>query len=83
MLTSIFTINIITRISDINFVLVIPMGLNPVKILYVYVAYQGIKKSHRTNNTSLNAIYKPYFMSVKILKYFISDEELALLSGKI
>lgn len=45
MLTSIFAIKIITRMSGINFLLVIPMGLYPVKILYIYVAYQGIKKA--------------------------------------
>lgn len=45
MLTSIFTIKIISRINGINFLLVIPGRLYPVKILYVYVAYQGIKKA--------------------------------------
>lgn len=45
MLTSIFTIKIVSRINGINFLLVIPGRLYPVKILYVYVAYQGIKKA--------------------------------------
>lgn len=45
MLTGIFIIKIKTRISGINWVLLIPMGLYPVKILNIYVAYQGIKKA--------------------------------------
>lgn len=44
MLDSIFIIKIITIIGDINYVLLIPMGLKSVKILYIYAAYQGIKK---------------------------------------